>query len=122
MGRFEGELKGLYGEYWKIKAEEEIAKIKKDYEDGEIKIENGIAYNRIGRVVMNDIAKKIKLAGLPIDIDATIEAREKEVDEYLSEYRRNYKGVSEEEKNEMRSAFGEGAKVRDIISGEIINL
>lgn len=119
MRTFENELKGLYGEYWKAEAEKEIAEIRKDYENGEIKIENGIAYNCIGRIVMSDMAEKIEIAGLPINREATAEARKKEVEESLRNYRSN---ISEEDKIEMRAAFGEGAKIRDIISGEIINL
>ena len=40
----------------------------------------------------------------------------------LEAYRKSYRGPDEEEKAEMRAAFGTGSTVVDIITGERIRL
>ena len=37
---------------------------------------------------------------------------------FLENYRRNYKGPGEEEKTEMRAAFGTGTTVVNVITGK----
>ena len=56
MTRFERELSGALGAYWKASAEKELAEIKADLENGKITIDkNGVARNCIGRVLMSDM-------------------------------------------------------------------
>ena len=55
------------------------------------------------------------------DEQACKEADEKETAEALEAYRENHR-TTEEERMEMRAAFGEGAAVVDVISGERIRL
>ena len=56
MTRFEKELSGALGAYWKKSAEEELQKVREELEQGLITIdENGVARNRIGRVLMSDM-------------------------------------------------------------------
>lgn len=47
---------------------------------------------------------------------------DKETDEFLAEYRRNARPPSEEQLFEMRAAFGPGATVVDVITGQRIKL
>lgn len=72
-------------------------------------------------------------AVVPLDIfaeagiappDAQEAARKIEVDAFLAEYRRQRTGRSRsaEEFAEMRAAFGHGAKVVDVITGESVTL
>ena len=123
MTRFMKELNGDLGAYWKAEAEKELARIKADLEAGQITIdENGVARNCIGRALMDDMLEKLALVSDKADRSATEAARAAENAEFLEEYRRNRKPHSAEEIAEMRSAFGAGTKVVDIITGETITL
>ena len=123
MTRFERELSGALGAYWKESAEKELEKIRKELEQGLITIdENGVARNRIGRVLMSDMLEKLTYITDEVDAEATAAARAEEVQRSLAAYRANAKPASEEEKNEMRAAFGEGQTVVDILTGERITL
>ena len=119
MTRFEMDLAGKFGEYWLNEANKELEKVRGELDRGEITIDaKGVARNRIGRVLMKDMAIKVYYAGGNIDLDETEKAREIEVEKELAEYRRNYKGPSAEELAEMRAAFGPGEVVVDLISGK----
>ena len=123
MTRFMKELNGDLGAFWKAEAEKELARIKADLEAGKITIdENGVARNCIGRALMDDMLEKLALVSDKADRSATEAARAAENAEFLKEYRRNRKPHSAEEIAEMRSAFGAGTKVVDIITGETITL
>ena len=123
MTRFERELSGALGAYWKTSAEKELEKIREELEQGLITIdENGVARNRIGRVLMSDMLEKLTYITDKVDEEATAAARDEEVSQSLEAYRANAKPASEEEKNEMRAAFGKGQTVVNILTGERIRL
>lgn len=123
MTRFERELSGALGAYWKNSAEKELEEIRKDLAEGKITIdENGVARNRIGRVLMSDMLEKLTYVTDEVDEEATKAARDEEVTRSLAEYRRNAKPASEEELSEMRAAFGEGQTIVNILTGERITL
>ena len=110
MTRFQRELSGELGAFWQRQAEAELERVKADLDSGEITIdEAGVARNYIGRALMDDSA-------------ATLAAREAEVKADLESYRATRKAPSAEELAEMRAAFGEGAKVVDVITSEEIQL
>lgn len=124
MTRFEREISGSLGAYWKASAEKELAEIRAELAAGKITIDaNGVARNCVGRVLMSDMAEKVAWVSDAIDRKATAAAREIEVERELSEYRASRRsGYSAEELAEMRAAFGPGAVVRDILTGEEIRL
>jgi len=123
MTRFERELSGELGAFWKNSAEKELEKVKADLESGKITIdENGVARNCIGRVLMDDMLEKLLHITDKASAEATRAARAAETAAFLEEYRKNYEGPTEEEKAEMRAAFGEGETVVDIITGQRISL
>ena len=123
MTRFERELSGALGAYWKNSAEKELEEIRKDFAEGKITIdENGVARNCIGRVLMSDMLEKLTYVTDEVDEEATKAARDEEVTRSLAEYRRNAKPASEEELSEMRAAFGEGQTIVNILTGERITL
>ena len=123
MTRFERELSGALGAYWKNSAEKELEEIRKDLAEGKITIdENGVARNCIGRVLMSDMLEKLTDVTDEVDEEATKAARDEEVTRSLAEYRRNAKPASEEELSEMRAAFGEGQTIVNILTGERITL
>ena len=123
MTRFEKELSGALGAFWKNSAEKELAGIRADLENGKITIdENGVARNCIGRVLMSDMLEKLTYVTDRVNAEATMAAREDEVSRRLAEYRRNARPASQEELNEMRAAFGEGQTVVNILTGERYSL
>ena len=123
MTRFERELSGALGAFWKKEAEKELARIEKDLESGKITIdEKGIARNSIGRILMSDLAEKVSYITDRIDLEATKEARNEAVSQELTALRNNARPATEEEKDEMRAAFGKGQTVVNILTGERINL
>jgi len=123
MTRFERELYGELGEFWRKDAERRIAEIKQALNDGKITIdENGVAKNCIGRALMDDMLEILEHATDKADREATRAARKAENEAFLEEYRKNYEGPTEEEKAEMRATFGEGETVVDILTGERISL
>ena len=123
MTRFERELSGALGAFWKKEAEKELARIEKDLESGKITIdEKGIARNSIGRVLMSDMAEKVSYITDRIDLEATKAARSEAVSQELTALKNNARPASEEEKDEMRAAFGKGQTVINILTGERINL
>lgn len=122
--RFQQEISGDLGEYWQKSAMKELEDLRNDLEKGDLTIdENGIARNKIGRAVMSDLLERLMYLRLPnLNEEATIAAREKEVEESIAEYKRNYQPPTDEYLAEMKAAFGEGTTVVDIISGATIQL
>lgn len=121
MTRFEMELNGMLGEYWKKHAEEELEKVRAELKAGLITIDTmGVARNRIGRALMGDMLEKVVRVTDKVDAEATQKARDAEVEKSISEYRERMKNhkPSAEELFEMRAAFGPGAKVVDVFTGQ----
>ena len=117
MTKFERELSGTLGDYWKVSTEMELKQIEKDLNEGKITIDaSGVARNHIGRVLMNDLLEKLAYITDEVDIEATRAARTAEVSKSLEDYRRNASPASCEEFNEMRAAFGEEQTVENIIT------
>ncbi len=123
MTRFQRELSGALGAFWQQQAEAELAKVKADLDSGAITIdEAGVARNCIGRVLMDDLLEKLVLVTDKADSGTTQAARAAEVEAVLESYRAARKTPSGQEMAEMRAAFGEGAKVVNVLTGEEIQL
>ena len=123
MTRFEREISGSLGEFWKKNAQKELDQLRSELERGEITIDrNGVARNCIGRVLMSDLLEKLTYITDKVSIEATTEARELEVAAELAEYRRNAHPYSQEQLAEMRAAFGSGTTVVNVFTGESYEL
>lgn len=123
MTRFEKELSGALGEYWKKEAERELDNIRKDIEEGRITIDEiGVARNCVGRALHNDMLEKVMMVSYRVNGEATRKECEKEALAAIEAYRANYTGPSEEELFEMRAAYGRGTTVVDVITGRKIKL
>ena len=123
MTRFEREISGSLGEFWKKNAQKELDHLRSELENGKITIDrNGVARNCIGRVLMSDLLEKLTYITDKVSIEATTEARELEVAEELAEYRRNARPYSQEQLAEMRAAFGPGTTVVNVFTGESYEL
>lgn len=116
--RFQRELSGELGSYQRERAEKELEGVRSDIANGFLTIdEKGVARNRIGRVVMDDILERIVIVSAKVNEEETRKARKAEVNSFIAEYRNNYKGPASEQLAEMQAEFGKGAKVADIFAG-----
>ena len=124
MTRFEQELSGALGAYWKASAEQELAEIREELAAGRITIDAyGVARNCLGRVLIGDMAQRVAYVTKAIDRDATAAARAAEVHQELEAYRASRQnGYSAEDLAEMRAAFGPGATVVDILTGATVTV
>ena len=123
MTRFEKELSGALGAYWKKEAKKELERVKKDLDEGKITIdENGIARNCIGRTLHDDMLEKVAMVSDKVNVEATRAARDEETAKVIEEFRASYTGPSEEDLFEMRAAYGKGTTVVDIFTGKKIKL
>lgn len=125
MTRFDRELKGEYGEFWKKKATQYLHKIEEEVSKGEITIDKeGVARNFIGRVVVDEVANALDyiIQDGSFRWDKTIEARNEENKKFLKEYASREPHYSSEEIAEMKAAFGQGTKVVNVLTGREIQL
>ena len=126
MTRFERELSGALGAFWKSSAEKEIRKMEERQMNGEIFFgaDGVVRWTSNNRVMPKDCREILSHTAYRdlFNEDASRAAEEAETAAFLESYRKNYKGPSEEEKAEMRAVFGTGTTVCDIITGERIRL
>jgi len=120
MTRFMRELQGDFGPFWTENVRKEIAKMQERADNDEIRTNaNGAAFwNSNGRYLPQDCAEMLSFTTFPFSLEETNRAREAQNAAFLEDYRKSYTGPSEEEKAEMRAAFGTGATVVNVITGE----
>lgn len=114
MTRFQQEITGLLGAYWQQNAEKELkAAVESAARDATVDENGAISWKSNGSYLF---------AGFPFSCEATKAARDAQVAEELAEYRRNYKGPTEAELEEMRNTFGEDTTVVDVLADVKIHL
>ena len=123
MTRFEREIRGILGDAWKKRAEREIETFQEMVENGEIYLdEDGAArWKNNNRCLPSDCVEKLTYTSFDFDPEMTNQKREEENEEFLADYRKNHRTTSEDW-SEMRSVFGEGTPVINIITGEVTKL
>ena len=123
QSRFQKELSGELGKYWKEAAQNELVRVAEMIKIGKITIDsNGVARNEIGRVLMSDMLEKVSIVNDDVNVEATEAARLEEIHNFCEEYCRNYKGPTKEELAEARAEFGPGTKVVNVLTGESYTL
>lgn len=123
MTRFEKEISGCLGDWWKKHAEGEAWKaVIKANAEATVEPSGAIKWNRSGNYIPDDFCEMLEYAGYTFSRKATAEAREIQQEEFLRDYRANYKGLSEEELAELRSVHGTGTVIVDVITGTKITL
>jgi len=126
MTRFEMDLAGRFGDYWKKEAEKEIEKMTDRVLNGEVffGVDMVARWKSNGRCLPNDVVKILNHTPYRdlYDEEATAKAREEEDDEFLREYRESRGEYTQEEIFEMQAAFGAGTTVVDVITGQRITL
>ena len=120
--RFQMEITGLLGDFWERHAKEEVEKaVRKATEDAIVEEDGAIRWKSNDRYLMDDLCEMLEYAGFVFSRKATEIKRDAQNDEFLASYRRNHR-TTEEEKREMRAAFGEGQVIVNVITGERIYL
>lgn len=119
MTRFEREISGSLGAFWKKNAEEEVRKaVAQADTQATVKADGAIRWNSNGRYLMDDFCEKLEYAGYAFDREATARKRDVQNAESLAQYCRNDRGLSGEELAEARAAFGEVTMVVDVLTGK----
>ena len=119
MTRFEREISGSLGAFWKKNAEEEVKKAVAQADTAAtVEADGAIRWNSNGRYLMDDFCEKLEYAGYPFSREATAKKRSAQDAESLAEYRKNHRGLGTEELAEARAAFGEGTTVVNVLTGE----
>lgn len=126
---FQNELKGIRGgrhfDWLERDTQKELEKRQNEINEGRVYFVDGVAYwQSSNRTVPNDIVVQFLMLTDAIDIDKHETAHDNEVTESIREYKEQMKNYvpSEEELFEMRSAFGEGTEVVDVITGKVTKL
>lgn len=119
MTRFQMELSGMLGEFWKKQAEQELRKVKSDLDSCRITVGvDGVARNYLGRALSDDMLEKLMMVAseeVKFYLKPTRRARKAETAEAVQRYASREVGA--EEMHEMRSAFGTGTTVVDVLTG-----
>ena len=119
MTRFEREISGSLGAFWKKNAEEEVRKaVAQADTQATVETDSAIRWNSNGRYLMDDFCEKLEYAGYAFSREATAKKRDAQNEESLAEYRRNDKGLTGEALAEARAAFGEGTTVVNVLTGK----
>lgn len=131
MTRFMMDITGKFGSFWKRDAMREIMDMRQRYINGEIIIEDDGAVKWVssGNYLPEDCAEMLDYAlyeykDPKIDLEATAKKRDAQTAKFLEEYRNNPANyvVSDEERYEIECAFGKGATVVDVITGQKITV
>lgn len=119
MTRFQMELSGMLGDFWKKQAEQELQKVKSDLDSCRITVGvDGVARNYLGRALSDDMLEKLMMVAseeVKFYLKPTRRARKAETAEAVQRYASREVGA--EEMHEMRSAFGAGTTVVDALTG-----
>jgi len=119
MTRFEREISGSLGAFWKKNAEEEVKKAVAQADTAAaVDADGAIRWNSNGRYLMDDFCEKLEYAGYLFSREATAKKRDAQDEESLAEYRRSHRRLGAEELAEVRAAFGEGTTVVNVLTGE----
>lgn len=125
MTRFQMEISGKFGDWWKKNAEKEVIEALKDVAENAIVEEDGaIRWISSGNYIPDDFCEKLEYGGYNFSREATKIKKDIQQSKFVEEYRESMKNhvYSEEELYEMKSAFGEGTCIVDIITGKKIYL
>ena len=121
MTRFEQEISGALGAFWKKNAEGEVKRLLDKADDIEVEADGAAKWKTNGSYLPSEVIEKLAYGGFEFSPEATRAKREEQTTAFLRDYRKNHR-TTEEEKNEMRAAFGPGQTVINIITGERIAL
>ena len=120
MTRFAREWNGELGAFWQKNAHEEAARLLAQRDNIEVEEDGAAKWKSSGNYLPADVVEKLTFAGADFfSAEATAKKREAQMAEFLANYHHE---VAEEERAEMRAAFGTETTVVDIISGKKMKL
>ena len=121
MTRFERELSGELGAFWKKNAEAQIREMQDKADNGMIGMDpdGAVYWTTNGNYLPSDCVEVLKHTDLSFSPEATQNARNIQTAMALERYSHT---TTDEERVEMRAAFGEGTTIVNIITGERIRL
>lgn len=126
MTRFEMELTGKCGEFWKKEALKKLDSIRKEHAAGEIIYEddNAVKWSTNGAYLPAECVEHMVFAGLPVNVEATAAKRKaqtmREIEAYIKAT--ESAAVDDEERYEMEAAFGKGTTVVNVLTGRRVTL
>ena len=121
MTRFEMEWSGQLGAFWEKHAHEEAERLIAQRDEMIVEDDGAVKWASSGNYLPADCVEKLLFGGADwFDADATARKRDAQNEAFLESYRKAQTGRkrSAEEIAEMRAAFGEGAVVVDVLTGE----
>lgn len=122
MTRFEQDYNGTNGEFWKREAHEEAKRLLASRDQMTIEDDGAAKWTASGNYLPNDICDKLTFLGADwFDAEATKTKRHEQVKEKIASGRFTYYPTSEE-LAEMRSAFGVGETVVNVMSGQMFTV
>lgn len=119
MSRLLEEFKGNHGTFFQQKATKDVEKYMDTYLDDN----NIVRWKCNNSIPPKELLELWNYTGKMFDYLKTLETDERETKKFFEGYRKAQKnrGYSNEELQEMRSVFGKGQKIIDVITGyEII--
>lgn len=123
MTRFEMEIMGKFGEWWQKDAQKRAAKmVEQAKKDAVVESDGAIKWKTNGNYLPDDCCAMLEWAGFEFDREATDAKREAQTEKFFSEYIKRQKEYNNEELSEMRSVFGAGTVVVDVISGRMVRV
>lgn len=125
MTRFEQEWSGMLGEFWMKHAHEEAERMMAKRSEIEVEADGAAKWISSGNYLPAHVVEILTFAGADFfDAEATKAKREAQNEASIAAYKASRKAhkVTAEERYEMQAAFGRGARVVDIITGEVISL
>ena len=124
MTIFEKEWNGELGEFRAKRAKEEVRQLMARRDEIEVEEDGAAKWKDSGRYLPEDVVRNLIYGGAGSWFSAFAAGTKREVQNKSSMegYRQSPPEINEELLAEMRSAFGEGETITDIISGERIKL
>ena len=119
MTRFEQEISGKLGDFWKKNAQREVDDLMKRIDQIAIEDDGAAKWKKSGNYLPEEVCEKLRYGGATwFSIEATAWKREEQTNEFLRAYRERGTQDDIDTLNEMRAAFETGTTVVDIISGQ----
>ncbi|MDD2269230.1 MAG: hypothetical protein PHY15_06740 [Eubacteriales bacterium] len=116
-GQLLDDYHGRHGELRRREAEKSLKSFADTY------VKDGIVRWQVNnRIPPHDLLLLWHGAGEVFDLEKTVQERAAEAQDDIENYKKANKSFSDEEMFEMRSAFGEGTTVVDVLSGRKIKL
>lgn len=119
MTRFEREISGKLGDFWKKYAGKQVKEAVLQADREAIVEPNGaIRWIASGHYIPDDYCEMLEYAGYRFDRAATKRAADAQEGKFLEDYRRRHKGFTAEQLAEARAAFGPGTRIVNVFTGE----